>query len=67
MRTTLLYYRRLASPLHATRAGVGALWVASLSVATILLYHPLVLLTLLAAVLVACAGAGAGVGRPLAR
>ena len=65
MRSTLLYYRRLASPLHATRAGVGAVWVASLSVATILLYHPLVLLTLLAAVL--AAGAGAGVGRRLLR
>jgi energy-coupling factor transport system permease protein len=65
MRSALLYYRRLASPLHATRAGVGALWVASLSVATILLYHPLVLLILLAAVL--AAGAGAGVGRKLLR
>jgi energy-coupling factor transport system permease protein len=65
MRSTLLYYRRLASPLHATRAGVGALWVASVSVATILLYHPLVLLALLAAVL--AAGAGARVGRKLLR
>jgi energy-coupling factor transport system permease protein len=65
MRATQLFYRRIASPLHATRAGVGALWAAALSVATILLYHPLALLALLAAVL--CAGAGAGVGRPLAR
>ena len=24
----LLFYRRLASPLHAARAGVGALWMA---------------------------------------
>jgi energy-coupling factor transport system permease protein len=65
MKPTLLFYRRLVSPLHATRAGVGALWAAALSVAAIALYHPLVLLVLLAAVL--CAGAGAGVGRMLAR
>jgi energy-coupling factor transport system permease protein len=63
MRPTLLYYRRLASPLHATRAGVAALWVASLLAATLLLYHPIALLALLAAVL--AAGAGAGVGRRL--
>jgi energy-coupling factor transport system permease protein len=55
----------LPSPLHATRAGVGALWAAALSLATLLLDQPLVLLTLLAGVL--CAGAGAGVGRLLAR
>ena len=65
MKATLLFYRRLPSPLHATRAGVGALWVAALSVAAIVLYHPLVLLALLAAIL--CAGVGAGVGRLLAR
>jgi energy-coupling factor transport system permease protein len=61
----LLFYRHRPSPLHAARAGVGALWVAALSAAAILLYHPLLLLLLLAAVL--CAGAGARVGRPLAR
>jgi energy-coupling factor transport system permease protein len=61
----LLFYRRLASPLHAARAGVGALWMAALSLATILMYHPLLLLALLAAVL--CAGVGAAVGRPLVR
>jgi energy-coupling factor transport system permease protein len=60
-----LFYRRKPSPLHATRAGVGALWAAALSLATLLLDHPLALLTLLAAVL--AAGAGAGVGRVLAR
>jgi energy-coupling factor transport system permease protein len=65
MRSTLLFYRRRPSPLHATRAGVGVLWVAALSLATLLLDHPLALLALLAAVL--CAGAGAGVGRTLAR
>jgi energy-coupling factor transport system permease protein len=65
MRGTLLFYRRMPSPLHATRAGVGALWVAGLSLATLVLDHPLALLTLLAAVL--CAGVGAAVGRLLAR
>jgi energy-coupling factor transport system permease protein len=35
MKPTLLFYRRLASPLHATRAGVGALWAAALSVAVL--------------------------------
>jgi energy-coupling factor transport system permease protein len=65
MRGTLLFYRRMHSPLHATRAGVGALWAAALSLATLLLNHPLALLTLLAAVL--WAGGGAGVGRLLAR
>jgi energy-coupling factor transport system permease protein len=60
-----LFYRRRPSPLHATRAGVGALWAAALSLATLLLDHPLALLTLLAVVL--AAGAGAGVGRVLAR
>jgi energy-coupling factor transport system permease protein len=65
MRARLLFYRRLRSPLHATRAGVSVLWVASLSAAALLLYHPVALLVLLGAVL--CAGAGAGVGRALAR
>jgi energy-coupling factor transport system permease protein len=65
MRPTFLHYRWLASPLHATRAGVAALWVVSLSTATLLLYHPLPLLVLLCAVL--AAGAGAGVGRTLLR
>ncbi len=60
-----LFYRRLPSPLHAARAGVAALWVATLTVAALLLFHPLVLLALLAGVL--WAGAGAGVGRPLLR
>lgn len=65
MRSSLLFYRRMASPLHAARAGVGALWAGSLALAALLLYHPLVLVALLAAVL--CAGWGAGVGRTLAR
>jgi energy-coupling factor transport system permease protein len=65
MRAVPFFYRRLPSPLHATRATVGALWAAALTVAALVLSHPLVLGALLAAVL--CAGAGAGVGRQLAR
>lgn len=65
MRAAPLIYRRLPSPLHATRAGVGALWAASLSAAALVLFHPLALLALLAGVL--CAGVCAGVGRALAR
>jgi energy-coupling factor transport system permease protein len=65
MRVVPFFYRRLPSPLHATRAAVGALWAAALTVAALVLSHPLVLGALLAAVL--CAGAGAGVGRQLAR
>ncbi len=65
MRSALLFYRRIASPLHATRAGVGVLWVLALTAATLLLSHPLALAALLIAVL--GAGAGAGVGRRLTR
>ncbi len=60
-----LFYRRLPSPLHAARAGVGALWALALSVAALLLYHPLALATLVLALLFA--GIGAGVGRELRR
>jgi energy-coupling factor transport system permease protein len=60
-----LFYRRLPSPLHAARAGVGALWALGLSVAALLLYHPLALATLVLALL--GAGIGAGVGRELRR
>jgi energy-coupling factor transport system permease protein len=63
--TTLLFYRRLASPLHATRASIGAAWAASLTAATLILYHPICLLALVCAVL--GAGWGAGVGPRLAR
>jgi energy-coupling factor transport system permease protein len=62
---TLLFYRRLASPLHATRASIGAAWAASLTAAALILYHPICLLALLGAVL--CAGRGAGVGARLVR
>jgi energy-coupling factor transport system permease protein len=60
-----LFYRRIASPLHAARAGAGAAWALSLTAATLILFHPIVLLALIAGVL--GAAAGAGVGRPLAR
>jgi energy-coupling factor transport system permease protein len=59
------FYRRLASPLHAARAGVGALWALALTAAALVLFHPLVLLALTLAVL--GAGFGARLGRPLAR
>jgi energy-coupling factor transport system permease protein len=62
--TRLLFYRRLASPLHATRAGVGAIWALALTAAALILYNPLALGALALAVLVA--GACAGVGRQLA-
>jgi energy-coupling factor transport system permease protein len=61
--TRLLFYRRLASPLHATRAGVGAIWALALTAAALLLYNPIPLAALTLAVL--GAGVGAGVGRQL--
>jgi energy-coupling factor transport system permease protein len=64
-RVGLMLYRPLASPLHATRAGVAALWALALTAATLLLYHPLALAALALAIL--GAGWGAGVGRELAR
>jgi len=63
MNTRLLFYRRLASPLHATRAGVGAVWALALTAAALILFNPLALGALAVAVL--GAGAGAGVGRQL--
>ncbi len=59
------FYRRLASPLHAARAGVAATWALALTAAALVLFHPLVLLALTLAVL--GAGLGAGISRPLAR
>jgi energy-coupling factor transport system permease protein len=55
-----LFYRRLSSPLHATRASVGAAWALSLIAATLILYHPLALLALALGVLGAARGAGVG-------
>ncbi|HTA12268.1 MAG TPA: energy-coupling factor transporter transmembrane component T [Solirubrobacteraceae bacterium] len=60
-----LFYRRRASPLHAVRAGVGAVWALALIAAVVILFDPIVLGALLLAVL--GAGAGAGVGRQLAK
>jgi energy-coupling factor transport system permease protein len=60
-----LTYRRRASPLHAARAGVGALWCLALAGAAPATDHPVVLGALLAAVL--GAAAAAGVGREVAR
>jgi energy-coupling factor transport system permease protein len=60
MRPRPLVYRRIASPLHVTRAGVAALWGASLTTAALLVYHPLVLAMLLGTVLLAARGAGVG-------
>jgi energy-coupling factor transport system permease protein len=60
-----LLYRRLASPLHATRATVAAAWVCAPIAATLLSESPLVLGALLFGVL--GAGAGAGLGRELTR
>ncbi len=60
-----LGYRRLASPLHAARAWVGALWFAALIGAALIIHQPLVLGALALAILLA--GAGAGLGRALAR
>ena len=62
--TRPLFYRRLASPLHATRAGVGAAWALALTAAALILYNPIPLVALAIAVL--AAGACAGVGRQLA-
>jgi energy-coupling factor transport system permease protein len=58
--SSLLFYRRLASPLHAARAGVGALWAIALIAAALILYQPVVLLALLIGVLGAACGAGLG-------
>jgi energy-coupling factor transport system permease protein len=55
---TIPFYRRLASPLHATRASIGATWTLALLLAVLLCDSPIVLGTLLVAVLVAAAGAG---------
>jgi energy-coupling factor transport system permease protein len=63
--TRPFFYRRLASPLHAARAGIGAAWALALTAAALVLFHPLVLLALTLAVL--GAGLGARIGSPLAR
>jgi energy-coupling factor transport system permease protein len=60
-----LIYRRLASPLHATRATIVGAWACALVAATLLSESPLVLSALIVGVL--GASAGAGVWREIAR
>ncbi len=60
-----LFYRRLASPLHATRASVGAAWTAALIVAALASESPFVLAAEVGAIV--AAGAAAGVGPQVLR
>jgi energy-coupling factor transport system permease protein len=61
----MFVYKRLASSLHATRAGLGALWCMALALAALAGDSPIVLLPVLASIV--AAGVLAGVGRELAR
>ncbi|MGN6371862.1 MAG: energy-coupling factor transporter transmembrane component T [Solirubrobacteraceae bacterium] len=56
----MFVYRRLASPLHATRATIGALWALALIAAALLTDHPLVLFALALALVGASLAAGVG-------
>ena len=58
-------HQRRASPLHAARAGVGAVWCLMLVAVALSFEHPLLLATLLAVTL--AAAAAAHVGRAVAR
>ena len=58
-------YRRRASPLHATRAGVGSAYCLALALGALLLSAPVMLVAV--ALTVLAAGAAAGVGRQMAR
>ncbi len=49
----LIAYRRRASPLHATRASIGALYGVALGAAALVVQHPVVLAAMLVTVLVA--------------
>lgn len=60
MVASVLAYRPLPSPLHAARASVGALWLAALTLATVVLYHPIALLCLGATAMLAAWAAGVG-------
>ncbi|HLI31858.1 MAG TPA: energy-coupling factor transporter transmembrane component T [Solirubrobacteraceae bacterium] len=60
-----LSYQRLASPLHATRASIGALWCASLLASALVLSHPLLLALLDLSIVLA--GVASGLLRRLAR
>jgi energy-coupling factor transport system permease protein len=61
----MFVYKRLASPLHGARAGVGALWCVALALSALASDSPIVLSLVLGAIVVAAALAG--VGRELAR
>jgi energy-coupling factor transport system permease protein len=58
-------HRRRSSPLHAARAGVGALWCLTLGLVALSFEHPLLLAAVIAVVVVA--GHAASVGRDVAR
>ncbi|HEX3850910.1 MAG TPA: energy-coupling factor transporter transmembrane component T, partial [Polyangiaceae bacterium] len=60
-----LFYKRLTSPLHATRATVAASWASALTATALLTEHPLVLGAL--ALSVVLAGTCAGVGTQMLR
>ncbi|HYM54817.1 MAG TPA: energy-coupling factor transporter transmembrane component T [Solirubrobacteraceae bacterium] len=62
--SVLIAYRRRASSLHAARASVGALYGLALGTAALIVQHPVVLVGLLGAVLLA--GAACGAGRDMA-
>ncbi|HWI21363.1 MAG TPA: energy-coupling factor transporter transmembrane component T [Baekduia sp.] len=53
-------YRRRDSPLHAARAGVAALWCATLGISALVIEHPLVIAALGAFVIAAAYGARVG-------
>lgn len=60
-----MIHERRPSPLHAARAGVGAVWCLVLGAVALSFEHPLMLATLLAVTL--AAGAAAHAGRAVAR
>lgn len=55
-----LSYRPSASPLHAARASAGAAWALSLTIAVVLIDHPLMLAAIGATTLLAAFAAGVG-------
>jgi energy-coupling factor transport system permease protein len=61
-------HRHRSSPLHATRAGIGAAWCIALGLVALSFEHPIVLAALLLALLAAAGAAGVGreVGRAMA-
>ena len=61
-------HRRRASPLHATRAGIAALWCISLTLVALSFEHPIVLVAALLGLLAAAVAARVGreVGRAVA-